>query len=127
MGRRKENSTNSLNEKNIMEACDSVYSICKIGGRWKMLILCELKDGKLRFGELRKNIPGITERMLTLQLRELEKDMLVSRIVYPEIPPRVEYELTPISRQLIPIWSVLGDWAKEHKQLVIQQLKEVAV
>ncbi|WP_291951855.1 helix-turn-helix domain-containing protein [Chitinophaga sp.] len=114
-----------MNAKNLMESCDSVYSICKIGGRWKMLILCELRNGKLRFGELRKNIPGITERMLTLQLRELEKDLLVTRIVYPEIPPRVEYELTDIAYKLIPIWNVLGEWAKEHKQIVTQQLKEV--
>ena len=72
MGKRKENSTNSINEQYITE-CDLTYAVCKIGGRWKLLILCKLEHGKLRFSEIRNQITGITERMLTLQLRELEK------------------------------------------------------
>ncbi len=117
MGKRKENSTNMQNEKSIME-CDLTYAVCKVGGRWKLLILCKLENGKLRFSEIRRLIPNITERMLTLQLRELEKDGLLKRTVYAEVPPRVDYELTPIAIELIPIWSKLSDWGARHKKLV---------
>jgi len=117
MGKRKENSTNMLNEKVILE-CELMYSICMIGGRWKLMILCKLEDGKLRFSELRRLIPEITERMLALQLRELEKDGLVKRTVYAEVPPRVDYELTEISEELVPVWRQLEVWGLKHKKLV---------
>ncbi|WP_284463807.1 winged helix-turn-helix transcriptional regulator [Chryseobacterium sp.] len=120
MGKIKENSTNNINRQYIHE-CDLTYAVCKIGGRWKLLILDKLKDGKLRFSELRKAILGITERMLTLQLRELEKEGLVKRTVHAEVPPRVDYELTNIARELIPIWSVLSDWGGKHRKLIKEQ------
>ncbi|WP_443945245.1 winged helix-turn-helix transcriptional regulator [Pedobacter sp. AW1-32] len=124
MGNRKENSTNKLNEEHIM-SCDLAYAICKMGGRWKLLILCKLESGKLRFGEIRKQIPAITERMLTLQLRELEKDGLVKRKVYAEVPPRVDYELTDIANELIPIWSELRKWGAKHRSVsAIQNIEE---
>lgn len=116
MAIRKENSTNRQNEKHIVE-CDLAYAVCKIGGRWKILILGKLEFGKLRFSDLRKQIGGITERMLTLQLRELEKEGLLKRTVYAEVPPRVEYELTEIATELIPIWRQLESWAAKHKVL----------
>ncbi len=118
MGKRKENSTNMLNENYIVESCDLTYAVCKVGGRWKLLILCKLEDGKLRFGEIKKQITGITERMLTLQLREMEKDGLIKRTVYAEVPTRVDYELTKIAKELIPIWSQLSSWGAKHKVLV---------
>ena len=118
MGKRKKSSTNLLNEKYIMESCDLTYAVCKVGGRWKLLILCKLENGKLRYSELRNAIDGITERTLTLQLRELEKDGLVKRTVYAEVPPKVDYELTPIAIELIPIWSKLSSWGAKHKKLV---------
>lgn len=118
MGKRKENSTNMQNEKNIVEGCDLTYAVCMIGGRWKLLILCKLESGKLRFSELRDRINGITERMLTLQLRELEKQGLIKRTVYAEVPPRVEYELTDIAEELVPIWSKLSDWGGKHRKLM---------
>ncbi len=118
MGNRKENSTNMLNEKSIVEGCDLTYAVCKIGGRWKLLILCKLEKGKLRFSEIRKQIPNITERMLTLQLRDLEKEGLLKRTVYAEVPPRVDYELTQIANDLIPIWRQLENWGAKHKSLV---------
>lgn len=118
MGKRKENSTNMLNENYIVESCDLTYAVCKVGGRWKLLILCKLEEGKLRFGELKKQITGITERMLTLQLRELEKDGLVKRTVYAEVPPRVDYELTEIAEELVPAWRILETWGAKHKVLV---------
>ncbi|GAB3800698.1 winged helix-turn-helix transcriptional regulator [Spirosoma humi] len=120
MGTRKENSTNRLNEHYIVESCNLTYAVCKVGGRWKLLILCKLEKGKLRFSELRNQITGITERMLTLQLRELEKEGLVKRTVYAEVPPRVEYELTAIALELVPIWNQLSQWGEKHRKMVVQ-------
>lgn len=118
MTKRKENSTNTLNEKCITEGCNLTYAVCKIGGRWKLLILCKLEEGKLRFGEIKKLIPNVTERMLTLQLRELEKDGLLKRTVYAEVPPRVDYELTKIAQELVPIWLQLSNWGEKHRTLM---------
>jgi len=105
-----------VNEKCITEGCDLTYAVCKMGGRWKLLILCKLEQGKLRFGEIRNLIPNISERMLTLQLRELEKDGLVKRTVYAEVPSRVDYELSSMSRELIPIWLQLSNWGAKHRK-----------
>ncbi|QNK61361.1 winged helix-turn-helix transcriptional regulator [Pedobacter sp. PAMC26386] len=118
MGKIKENSTNNMNRKHIINDCDLTYSVCMIGGRWKLLILCRLETGKLRFSELRREICNITERMLTLQLRELENDGIIKRTVYAEVPPRVEYELTEIGKELIPIWGQLSKWGTKHRALI---------
>ncbi|QES88498.1 winged helix-turn-helix transcriptional regulator [Rhizosphaericola mali] len=115
MAKRKENSTNMLNEKLIME-CDLLYAINKVGGRWKLMILSKLQKRKLRFSEIKREIPTITERMLALQLRELEKDEFVKRTVYAEVPPKVDYELTAVARELIPVWRQLENWAKKHRK-----------
>ncbi|WP_349665646.1 helix-turn-helix domain-containing protein [Sphingobacterium sp. lm-10] len=77
-----------------------------------------MAKGKLRFGELKKRIPNITERMLTLQLRKMEENKLIIRTVYAEVPPRVEYELTESAIQLIPILEQLEDWGIKHKQII---------
>ncbi|MBW1655420.1 winged helix-turn-helix transcriptional regulator [Flavobacterium quisquiliarum] len=122
MGKRKENSTNMLNENYITESCNLTYAVCKIGGRWKLLILCKLENGKLRFSELRNQIKGITERMLTLQLRELEKEGLIKRTVYAEVPPRVDYELTEIAKELVPIWNQLSNWGAKHKEILLSSV-----
>jgi DNA-binding HxlR family transcriptional regulator len=87
-----------------------------IGGRWKGVVLWWLLAGKLRFGELRRKLPHCSERMLTVQLRELEEDGLVTRTVYPEVSPRVEYELSPFGKSLEPILSALCDWGKRYKR-----------
>ncbi|MBL8606228.1 MAG: helix-turn-helix transcriptional regulator [Myxococcales bacterium] len=87
-----------------------------IGGRWKGVVLFWLLEGKLRFGELRRKVPNCTERMLTLQLRELEEDGLVERTVYAEVPPRVEYELTPFGRSLEPVLRGLCEWGQRYKR-----------
>ncbi|MEJ7661353.1 MAG: helix-turn-helix domain-containing protein [Hymenobacter sp.] len=87
-----------------------------IGGRWKLLILTQLKKGALRFGELKNRIPQVTERMLTLQLREMEAEGIVQRTVYPEAPPKVEYALTTISERLLLICHQLSAWGTEHRQ-----------
>ncbi|RXK12684.1 HxlR family transcriptional regulator [Halarcobacter mediterraneus] len=85
-----------------------------IGGKWKGMVLWALKKGVKRNGELKKLIPYISQKMLTQQLRELEDVGIVKRIVYPVIPPKVEYELTKDGEKLIPILQKLHDWGKEY-------------
>ena len=115
MATRKANSTYSRNEQCIIN-CDLTYAVYKISGRWKLLILNKLEAGKMRFGDLKKEFSYITERMLTLQLQSLEQDGLVIRKVYPEIPPRVEYELTDMARLLVPILEQLSHWGGAHRK-----------
>jgi DNA-binding HxlR family transcriptional regulator len=90
-----------------------------IGGKWKPVILYHLSvEGMLRFGELRRGIPDVTERMLTRQLRELEADGLVHRRVYREVPPRVEYSLTDLGCSLIPILRDMRQWGVEYEKVL---------
>ncbi|CAL9430100.1 hypothetical protein SUDANB171_02026 [Streptomyces sp. enrichment culture] len=86
----------------------------RICDKWTLLIVATLDEGCLRFTDLHRQIPGISQRMLTLTLRNLERDGLVSRTAYAEVPPRVEYELTPTGRSLIPPALGLAGWAMEH-------------
>ncbi|WP_121966054.1 helix-turn-helix domain-containing protein [Myroides sp. N17-2] len=116
MANRKENSTNSANRDFITSNCDAIYTICKIGGRWKMMLLYYIGQyDTLRFSELKEKTTGITDRMLSLQLKELEADNLVMRKVYAEVPPRVEYSLTDIAKELLPIWPALDAWGAKHR------------
>ena len=86
-----------------------------IGGKWKVVILFHLShDGIHRFAELRRKIPGVSERMLTQQLRELEDDGVVHREVYAEVPPKVEYSLTDYGKTLQPITKVMCEWGQKH-------------
>ena len=85
-----------------------------IGGKWKILILYHLCAGTQRFNELRRLLPDITQRMLTLQLRELEDDGIVHREVYPQVPPKVEYSLTAFGKTLIPVIEVMDAWGKQY-------------
>jgi DNA-binding HxlR family transcriptional regulator len=96
------------------EKCNVEKALDRIGGKWKSVILYYLLDGTLRFNEIRRLLPGVTQRMLTLQLRELEKDGLISRHVYPQIPPKVEYTLTERGKTLQPILLALSDWGREY-------------
>jgi DNA-binding HxlR family transcriptional regulator len=118
MAQRKKASTNSMNRKMLNDFCGMVYAIDILGGRWKLLILYKLENKTLRFKDLKKIIPNITERMLTLQLRELEKNQLVQRTAYAEVPPRVEYTLTDSGKMLIPIWKKLELWGLAHRDKV---------
>ena len=85
-----------------------------ITGKWKGEIMWTLKDDKRRFGELMRAMPGITQHMLTTQLRDLERHGLVTRTVYAEVPPRVEYELTPVAHDLKPVFEGIHRWADRH-------------
>ena len=85
-----------------------------IGGKWKILILYHLCAGTQRFNELRRLLPDITQRMLTLQLRELEDDGIVHREVYPQVPPKVEYSLTAFGATLILVIEVMDAWGKQY-------------
>jgi DNA-binding HxlR family transcriptional regulator len=82
-----------------------------IGGKWKLFIIWNLKDGKKRFGQLRKLIPEITQKMLIQQIRELERDNIVYRKVYAEVPPKVEYSLTESGKSLVPTITGMCLWA----------------
>ncbi|WP_372492662.1 winged helix-turn-helix transcriptional regulator [Priestia megaterium] len=99
--------------------CPVETTLDVIGGKWKGIILYHLIDGKKRFNEFRKLYPAITQRMLTLQLRELEKDGIVHREIYKEIPPKVEYSLTEFGRSLEPIILLMKDWGEKHKNRII--------
>ncbi len=85
-----------------------------ISGKWKLLILRELISGTKRFSHLQRSIPGITQKMLTKQLRELERAGLVERNVYPEVPPRVEYSLTKLGRSLEEIFNAMHRWGERY-------------
>ncbi|MDO1446457.1 helix-turn-helix domain-containing protein [Rhodocytophaga aerolata] len=113
----KETSTNFANKQALAEECPEVYAANTIGGQWALVICSWLMKGKLRFGELKRLLPNITERMLTLQLRKLEAKKIVKRTVYAEVPPRVEYELTPIGYELEPVIKQLEKWGEKHKNL----------
>lgn len=90
--------------------CSVEAAIGLIDGKWKSVVLFHLLDGTLRFNELRRQIPGVTQRMLTNQLRELEEDGLIDRKVYAQVPPKVEYSLSPLGRSIEPILLALKDW-----------------
>jgi len=114
----KKSSTNFSNKQALADECPEVYAALIIGGQWALVICSWLLNGKLRFGELKKNLPNITERMLTLQLRKLEENKIVKRTVYAEVPPCVEYELTEIGYDLRPVIMQLELWGNKHKELV---------
>jgi DNA-binding HxlR family transcriptional regulator len=103
-----------LKQSKSQFACPVEASLDVIGGKWKCVILHHLNDGTKRFNELMRLMPDVTQRMLTRQLRELEADQILSRRVYPEVPPRVEYSLTEYGKTLEPILKMLCKWGDEH-------------
>jgi DNA-binding HxlR family transcriptional regulator len=118
MSKVKKTSTNYENKQLMIDECIEMYAIHLLSGQWTMAIGCYLLQGPLRFGELRKCLPTITERMLTLHLRKMEQNKLIKRTVYAEVPPRVEYELTEIGLGLEPIIKLLAEWGEMHKNAV---------
>ena len=96
--------------------CPVLTTLAVIGGKWKPAILWALlQEENLRFGQLKKSVEGITQKMLTQQLRELEADGIVNRKVYPEVPPRVEYRVTDYGRSVAPILDEMAHWGLKHR------------
>ena len=98
----------------IKSPCPVTTTLSVIGGKWKPIILFIIRDEKKRFGEIKKLIPAITQKMLTQQLRELEQDTIINRKVYPVVPPKVEYSLTDYGRTLVPILDAMAAWGGRH-------------
>lgn len=103
--------------------CDVEATLSVSGGRWKPILVCHLLAGRKRFGELCRLTPNATQRMITLQLRELEADGVISRHVYAEVPPRVEYEVTEFGRSLEAILALMQEWGSAFK---VRRLAEEA-
>ena len=91
----------------------------RVGAKWSVLVVVLLRDGRLRFSDLRRSITGISQRMLTQTLRQLERDGLVDRTVYPSVPVRVEYELTALGRTLVEPLTALAQWAESHRGAIL--------
>jgi DNA-binding HxlR family transcriptional regulator len=111
----KESSTNYQNKQVILNECPVTFTLEKMGGRWKPLILFQLQQGVLRYGQVKKGIPGITEKMLVQHLRELEADGLIVRDVKPVVPPHVEYSLTKTGKTLTPILNAMAQWGLNNQ------------
>jgi DNA-binding HxlR family transcriptional regulator len=94
--------------------CPAEYTLALIGGRWKIPLIFHLMSGVRRFSELSRTLTGVSQKMLTQQLREMERNGLVERKVYAEVPPRVEYALTPLGRSLKPVVDAMCRWGKTH-------------
>jgi DNA-binding HxlR family transcriptional regulator len=100
----------------VANSCPAVREVLsRVGDKWSVLVVVLLKDGPQRFSELRRAIEGISQRMLTLTVRGLERDGLVTRTIYPTIPPRVDYELTRLGETLLEPVAALADWAEENR------------
>ncbi len=102
--------------KELRQKCDFELTMDLIGGKWKGIIIYHLFKGSKRFSELRRLLPEITQRMLTLQLRELESSKIVLRTIFAEVPVRVEYQLTPLGKALETAFSKINEWGKLYKQ-----------
>ena len=106
---------NEVTAKHVSEECSTAQSVlARVGDKWSILIIVMLGNGAMRFNAIKREVGGISQRMLTLKLRGLERDGLVKRTQYPTIPPRVEYELTRLGRSLRVAVEPFGAWAQEH-------------
>src|ERR1700741_3066892 len=106
---------NDAHQWDVREGCEGLQIPDRIADKWSLLAIALLEGRTLRFSELRREIDGISQRMLTVTLRQLERDGLVRRTVYPVVPPRVEYELTPLGRTLHATIQALVVWTEEHQ------------
>jgi DNA-binding HxlR family transcriptional regulator len=119
-----ESQDTSLMQPNQPDATSFVQATLNvIGGKWKLLILWHLRDSGRRYSELKRLIPGISEKMLIQQLRELEKDTIIQRKTLSESPQKVEYSFTEYGKTLIPIFQPLCDWGQEHLKRIAPEIK----
>lgn len=107
-------------EQKILPACPVETTLTLIGDKWKVLILRDLLTGTKRFGELRRSVGQVSQKVLTAQLRQMEESGIVNRKVYAEVPPRVEYSLTELGRSLCPILDAMKAWGESYQQAVGQ-------
>ncbi len=105
------------------DRCPTRLALDRIADKWTVLIVGLLASGTRRFGELRREIPGVSPKVLTQKLRELERDGLVSRRIYASVPPKVEYSLTPLGRTLIGLLDAVRVWAESHIEAVLEAQK----
>jgi DNA-binding HxlR family transcriptional regulator len=111
--------------KDLPGDCRAVSDVlARVGDKWSVLVVTRLGPGPMRFNEMRRSIGGISQRMLTLTLRGLERDGLVTRTVFPTVPPRVDYDLTPLGRDLLNPVSALGDWAIRNQAKIARAREE---
>ncbi|MGW5099756.1 winged helix-turn-helix transcriptional regulator [Streptomyces sp. NPDC004100] len=106
------------------EDCGIRDVLDRIGDKWSVLVVVELAQGVRRFRQLQRAVPGISQRMLTLTVRRLERDGLVTRTVYPTVPPQVEYELTAMGHSLTHLVKALADWSAEHRDAIALARRE---
>ena len=112
-------------KKSIIEICPIRNVVARFGNKWALLVILILSENKvLRFSELKKMIPDVSSRMLSSTLRTLEADGLVSRKVYPEVPPKVEYSLTETGLSLVPFIVQLTEWAQKHMKSIVKHREE---
>lgn len=104
-------------------SCSMEAALNVISGKWKLKILNKLRDGAKRYSDINRNVPGLTEKMLSQQLRELEEDQIVTRTVYPEVPPRVEYELTERGLAMSDIFQSLEAWGSNFMKNVPDKIE----
>ena len=107
--------------KDELPPCPVATTLMLIGNKWKIFIIQQLMEKPFRFGELRRAIPGISEKVLTDNLRAMEKDGLITRTVYPEVPPHTEYELSDLGNSMRPIIDSMATWGTGYQQLVNTQ------
>ncbi|MAD50444.1 MAG: transcriptional regulator [Flavobacteriales bacterium] len=100
--------------KGIEELCPTSIFAEKLGGKWKLAIIYNLRNRNLRFGQLANLVDGVSRKVLTEHLRQMEEDKLIVRTVYKEIPPRVEYGLTQAGKDLMPLFQKIDDWVRKH-------------
>ena len=105
-----------MQEVKELPACPVETTLTLIGDKWKVLILRDLLPGTKRFGELNKSIGSVSQKVLTAQLRDMENSGLLTRTVYAEVPPRVEYSLTDLGKSLKPILNAMWTWGEEYKK-----------
>ncbi len=102
--------------KEEMPACPVATTVQLIGSKWKLLIMRNLMARPWRFNELRKDLDGVSQKVLTDSLRAMESDGIITRTVYPEVPPRVEYALSPLGETMRPILDAMEKWGREYKE-----------
>jgi len=107
-----------MTDKNDLPICPVETTLTLISDKWKVLIIRDLRGGTKRFGELKKSLSGISQKVLTSNLRDMEENGLLTRKTYPEVPPRVEYTLTELGRSMFPILDEMEKWGRKFKENV---------